>query len=222
MRLKSYINETSTEALKYAKKATEFTMKHLFNRLQKYNFEVPSSIELIEDLNVSSYPNIQFEPGNNKGAIGKYISGAVFDPTEDKPILHIEIRPKAYEYFKRFKNLKKHKIFMDLKKNAFAREMFDALTHEVVHSYQFKKSDGIEGSYGEDYLDVDWISYQENKGEIEAFAAEAAVQKSSYGKSWIYDAYQKWYKQGNINPKSYQRFIKHFEKFKKELKNMGM
>lgn len=222
MRLERYLTESNAEALREAKKKVEIILERLFRRLQKYNFDIPTTADLADDLNKVAPKRLKFLAGGARDAIGKYIHGAAFDATYYPPTLEVTLRQQAAEYFKRFKNPEKQKNFFDIKKNAFARELFNALSHEVVHKMQFMKSKGFPGAYGEIDPNVNWRIYLTNPGELDSFAAQAAVQAATTGRSQIIGLYMRAAKDGDISQKDYKRFLKKYTQYDKELKAMGM
>ena len=159
---------------------------------------------------------------------GKYISGAQFGgkSVERGIYFTVWVLPGFGDYFKRFSNPKKRKMFLDVNQNAFARELYDVLSHETAHAMQAiaitdrGDQEKYVASTQQQNREGDPIGYYSDPREVEAYALQAAIEYTRLHKSHIIDLYYYYFKENN--PKIWKSFLKKYSFYKKQIKDSGI
>lgn len=223
MKLTQYIvYESNASAAQKGKKIVDTIMGRLYKALERKSFII-DHFELEELLNRISPKNVNFKLAEHKKNLGRLIGYGniqITTPDTAKPdvTINLHLTKNAAEYFRRFAREDKKSWFFDKKKNQFYREVYELLTHEIAHELQAMKSS----------LKIDWnwekmdSSYISNKGEIDAFALQAALQIINSDRSQIWDIYMTFKSKGLITDKVYNRFMKKVYKNIKELQRLGL
>lgn len=212
------IYESNVSAAQEGKKITSLIMKKFFEKLKSRSFVYGSTWDIVKDLNQISPKKIKFDVNKQTSSLGRFLSYAVYDFEYGKII--IEINPKTNEYLRRFAKEKSQKFFFDPKKNQFYKEMFEILTHELVHKAQHIKAGSLE-AFGEEVTDDD-TGYFSRKVEIDSFALQAALEIIHSDRSVIWDLYSAHKSSGIITDRTYNKFMKKVYSNIKELQKLGM
>lgn len=227
MRLKNFIYETThaTQMLQALKKDTMIDFYKVQKDLQRRNFIV-SDKELIRILNKAFKDSGIFFRLVSKSEKGykKYIAGGQLGnkgrEAPDWAVWTVDVIGGFSEYFKRFAKPGKEAYFRDVDLNEFLRELFDLLSHEMIHAGQVLRSQGLAfGSTGSTMpADGNIIKYLSNPAEIEAYALQSAVEYERSGKSPMYDLYINTFKKSS---KVLKRFLKKFAEYREQVKKSG-
>jgi hypothetical protein len=212
------IYESNVSAAQEGKRIVDLIMKKFFEKLKSRSFVYGSTWDIVKDLNQISPKKIKFQLSTHKASLGRFLSYALYDFDYQKII--IEINPKTSDYLRRFAKEKSQKFFFDPKKNQFYKEMFEILTHELVHKAQHMKAGSLE-AFGEEVTDDD-TGYFSRKVEIDSFALQAALQVIHGDRSTIWDLYTQHKSDGIITDKTYKKFMKKVYSNIKELQKLGM
>jgi len=217
MRLNNYINETTEGITSLAKLIVTSMLNNIWLDLKKINFRLKSDKQLIDIMNKhNKYPDyVEFALSNKKRkSLSRIVSIGIFDMVEKNKII-INVRKDVYKFFDRFAKPNGEKIWFDLKKNQLTRDLISALSHEIIHSLQYLKSEGL-ANFPSNAITSVYIS---GHVEIEAFAAQAAVDLITTGKSKFYDLYKELFEEDEISRKTWNKFLKKLDIYKKEIKN---
>ena len=219
MKLTHYINESNVSAAQEGKKISNSIMKKLFEKLKNRSFVYGSTWDLIQDLNQISPKKVRFSRNTHKLSLGRFLSYATYDLLHPK--IEIEVNPKTDEYFRRFAKEKSQKFFFDSKKNQFYKELYEILSHEIVHKIQHTKAGRLE-PFKENVDDESEGGYVSAQVEIDAFALQAALEIIHGDRSAIWDTYSGHKAKGEITSKVYNKFMKKVYTNIRELKKLGM
>lgn len=203
MRLKKYINEITNPTVNKTIKIIESNLSELYRILSKKNWKVDSKmlVKILNGLFKRYKIGFHIEKESSSGAYRKYVAGARAYRNGTIEIGIYDNR-KVSKFFLRFVQVSKFEIFNDVAKNAFLRELFDVISHELVHDEQLKKSDG-KGWYPTDELGIK--EYLSDPTEIEAYAQQVAMEIHRKGKSSIMQQYFDWF---DLTDKPMKRFLK--------------
>lgn len=184
--------------------------------------------DMLKILNAITNPEgVEFNLLKRKSG-GKYISGALFGgkSVERGIYFTIWVLPGFADYFKRFNNPKKRKMFLDVNQNAFARELYDVLAHETAHAMQAiaitdrGDQERYVASTKQQDREGDPIGYYSDPREVEAYALQAAIEYTRLNQSRIIDLYNHHFKENN--PKVWKNFLKKYSFYKKQVKDSGV
>jgi|GEM_PF-4591995 hypothetical protein len=222
-RLAGYIYETTSGVSDLSKHILNGLLKNLWEHLVQLDFTLKSDDELILILNASNFHKNLFEfvkaKKKAKSNISRFVYMGIFDMMEDnnkKIPIRLSIRKNTYDFFRRFAKPNSEKIFFDLKKNQFARDIMAPLSHEITHYLQYIKSRG-EINFPEE--DSTYAQYISNKAELEAFALQITLEQITGKKSSMYNVYLKYKNKGSISDKTWNNLLRKIDYFKKEIKN---
>lgn len=223
MKLTNYmIYESNVSAAQKGKKITDNIMEKLWTWLNKNQFVI-GDFALMDFLNKVSPRYIEFELTPHKRNLGRLLGYGWFNttlPKREKPenTISLHLTKNAAGYFRRFSRKDKKDIFFDRRKNQFYKELYELLTHELTHELQVIKSNW---KIRWDWKEMD-SSYLSDKGEIDAFALQAALQIIHSDRSGVWDIYSSHKAKGLITDKVYNRFMKKVYSNIKELQKLGM
>lgn len=223
MRLKSYINETTSPTVQYTKEALLLAFKKLQRLIKHFDlFDIDDKTAL--NLLIKSFKNlgVKLEMGK-RGGIRKYLSHGEFGGDYGKDLSWlIQLQPGFSKVFKKFAKEKDMKNFLNPNKNPLFRELLDTMSHEVMHADQFINSKtkafdpdiiGIESTFGgsiEDYL--------KNPLEIEPYAQQAAIDMIRKGRSYYIGVFRDLFPKNGIVMK---KFYKKYQYYLELLKTQG-
>lgn len=223
MRLSNYITEQhAANAYKEAIKNTEIIMYGLYRALEKRGFDLENNDNLIRILNgvSESITPVEFSSRTERGKLGKFIVKAQFVPRKggkiNKKFIEIEIDDNTFKYFRRFAREEKKKLYFDMNKNQFARELIDLLSHEIVHKMQYMINRGRDM-----FVDTTHITdYLADRSEIDAFSVQAAIQLETTGRSFVWKYLKKATENDDMHISNWQRFVKKVSKYREEIKEI--
>ena len=200
MRLSNYITEITEPTVTPAIGLIHSAMPELYRILSKHNWDVTDEM-FIKILNgVFKKHKIMFDLNIGRASIKKFIGWGGYI-LGGKVI--VNINPfKASKYLRRFAKKGKYSDFFSISKNQFLGDLFDVLAHEYIHAMQDFKSKGKFVIYGDDEKDKDYLS---DKNEVEAFAQQAAIELTRFGKSETIRRYMATFDE---NSPIYKRFFK--------------
>jgi len=218
MKLTQYIiYEARADAYSKGKKITKLIMDKFFSKLQKKSFVYATMDDLVFDLNQVSPKMIKFDTKMSKRNLGMYISGGIFDWDTKK--IHIHLTNKLNDYLRRFAREDKQSNYFDVKKNMFYKELLEVLSHEIVHTFQYQVA---HLKPFEQITPDDMGGYLSRQVEIDAYALHAAIQIINSDRSSIWDSYEKFYSNGDIDKKQYKKFVKKVYANIREIKKLGL
>lgn len=228
-KLENYLIETTsmTEHLVDLKKDIQKWFKIVGMVFDKEGWYMDDE-DMLNVLNAITNPEgVEFVLWKRRSS-GKYISGAQFGGESVKRDIYftVWVNPEFAEYFKRFSKPGRRKMFLDINKNAFARELFDVLAHETNHAMQ-AMTISTKGNE-EEYLRItqqqdrvgDPLGYYTDPREIEAYALQAAIEYERLKQSKIVDIYAHLFQESN--PKVWKKFLKVFSKYREQVKKTGI
>jgi len=202
-----------------ARKIADDMMKKLYKESKKYKFTWPTSIDLIHDLTKIAPKNISFR-AKATGGLSSLVLSAIYHGCDNT--IEISIAPKAYLYFQRFNKEQKKDDFLDVRRNLFYKELIEVLSHELSHRRQLRVSDRkVDWDTGDRKASEYIRRYYSNKHEVDAFASQAAAQIAHGGYSTIFSEIEAMHKEGYIDTKTFNRFMKKVDNKLRKLKASG-
>ncbi len=155
------------------------------------------------------FENILFEVHESTNRFMKYVDCATF---YDSGAVQVIITPESIRYLKKLCFSKEDYMlrWMDFRRNHFAYELIEVLSHELLHRLQH--------NLGEKYspktsVDVDDIEYFSDVSEIQAHAQDIAFfivyGRNDWRRRYYIDLYRQF---GNDSPQ-FKRFMKWVHKF---------